>query len=107
MNDLVSHAPPAFLKEGANPYPELYRRDYAAQSPAYTPIYKTSVLRSPSNALLSIDHTVSETTGPMFGHNELGLLDNVIADEPFFNLGLRRGGKYAHSWLRWPIGWYR
>lgn len=78
MNDLMSHAPPAFLKEGTNPYPELYRRDYAAQSPAYTPIYKTSVLRSPRNALLSIDHTVSETTGPVFGHNELGMLDNDL-----------------------------
>ena len=51
MNDLMSHAPPAFLKEGTNPYPELYRRDYAAQSAAYTPIYKTSVLRSPRNAI--------------------------------------------------------
>jgi protocatechuate 3,4-dioxygenase beta subunit len=79
VDDLASHASrPVSVKPGANPYPELFRRDYTAQPPAFTNIYKTSVLRSPRNALLSIDHTISETTGPVFGHNELGLLDNDL-----------------------------
>ncbi|MBO0346140.1 protocatechuate 3,4-dioxygenase subunit beta [Roseibium sp. CAU 1637] len=55
---------------------EYYQRDRDMQPPAYTPIYKTSVLRSPKNALLSIDQSLSELTGPMFNHNELGPLDN-------------------------------
>ncbi|MDB5545196.1 MAG: Protocatechuate 3,4-dioxygenase beta subunit terminal, partial [Hyphomicrobiales bacterium] len=54
MDDLASHASrPVSVKPGANPYPELFRRDYTAQPPAHAPIYKTSVLRSPRNALLS------------------------------------------------------
>ena len=43
-----------------------------------TPDYKTSVLRSPQNALLSLDNTLSEITGPVFGHAMLGELDNDL-----------------------------
>ncbi|MFD1694541.1 protocatechuate 3,4-dioxygenase subunit beta [Roseibium aestuarii] len=55
---------------------EYYQRDRDWHPPAFAPIYKTSVLRSPKNALLSIDQSLSELTGPMFNHNELGPLDN-------------------------------
>lgn len=34
--------------------------------PAYTPGYKTSVLRSPKNALISINETLTEVTAPHF-----------------------------------------
>ena len=53
-------------------------RDRAMQPPAYTPIYKTSVARSPRHALLSLSQSLSEATGPVFGHNEIGLLDNDL-----------------------------
>ena len=46
--------------------------------PGLTPGYKTSVLRSPQKALLSLDGTISEITGPVFGHSILGELDNDL-----------------------------
>jgi protocatechuate 3,4-dioxygenase, beta subunit len=56
----------------------FFRRDLNSHPPAYAPIYKTSVLRSPRRALLSLDGTLSEITGPVFGHNILGELDNDL-----------------------------
>jgi protocatechuate 3,4-dioxygenase beta subunit len=56
----------------------FFRRDLGQHPPAHTPIYKTSVLRSPQRALLSLDGTLSEITGPVFGHNILGELDNDL-----------------------------
>jgi protocatechuate 3,4-dioxygenase beta subunit len=57
---------------------ELYQRDRAMHPPAFTPDYKTSVLRSPRNALLSLQNSASELTGPRFDHNEIGPLDNDL-----------------------------
>ena len=57
---------------------EFFQRDRAWQPPALTPIYKTSTLRSPRNALLSLQGSLSEVTGPVFNHNELGPLDNDL-----------------------------
>jgi protocatechuate 3,4-dioxygenase, beta subunit len=57
---------------------EFFQRDRAAQPPAFTPDYKTSVARSPRYALLSLQNTLSEVTGPVFGHRELGPLDNDL-----------------------------
>ncbi len=45
---------------------------------AYTPGYKTSVLRSPRNALISIAETLSEVTAPHFSAQQLGLKDNDL-----------------------------
>ena len=56
----------------------FFRRDLGQHPPAYAPIYKTSVLRSPQRALLSLDGTLSEITGPVFGHNIIGELDNDL-----------------------------
>jgi protocatechuate 3,4-dioxygenase beta subunit len=56
----------------------FFPRDRAWHPPAYTPTYKTSVLRSPQKALLSLDGTKSEITGPVFGHSILGELDNDL-----------------------------
>jgi protocatechuate 3,4-dioxygenase, beta subunit len=57
---------------------EFFQRDRAWQPPALTPIYKTSTLRSPRNALLSLRGSLSEVTGPVFNHNEIGPLDNDL-----------------------------
>ncbi|MEZ5811995.1 MAG: protocatechuate 3,4-dioxygenase subunit beta [Rhizobiaceae bacterium] len=56
----------------------FFQRDRNRQPPAYTPWYKTSVLRSPQKALLSLDNTISELTGPVFGREILGPLDNDL-----------------------------
>jgi protocatechuate 3,4-dioxygenase beta subunit len=48
------------------------------QPPAYTPWYKTTVLRSPQKALLSLDNTLSEITGPVFVHGMLGEKDDDL-----------------------------
>jgi protocatechuate 3,4-dioxygenase beta subunit len=65
----------------SNRAPEIggfFSRDRDWQPAAYTPGYKTTVLRSPTKALLSFDATVSEITGPVFGHGILGELDNDL-----------------------------
>ncbi|MEO9823141.1 MAG: protocatechuate 3,4-dioxygenase subunit beta [Paracoccaceae bacterium] len=53
-------------------------RDRAWQPDALTPLYKTSVKRSPQAALLSFPTTLSEETSPVFGHTLLGDLDNDL-----------------------------
>ncbi|MDC0739317.1 protocatechuate 3,4-dioxygenase subunit beta [Cognatishimia sp. SS12] len=55
-----------------------FTRDRSWHPPAYTPSYKTSVVRSPNKALISFPPTLSEQTGPVFGHNILGELDNDL-----------------------------
>ena len=45
---------------------------------ALTPAYKTSILRSPQRAMISLDNTLSEMTGPVFGHSLIGELDNDL-----------------------------
>ena len=57
---------------------EFYQRDRLLHPPACTPGYKTSVLRSPRNALISIEQSLSEITGPAFAADELGPLDNDL-----------------------------
>ncbi|MBQ0805376.1 MAG: protocatechuate 3,4-dioxygenase subunit beta [Sulfitobacter sp.] len=56
----------------------FFHRDRNWQPPAFTPNYKTSVVRSPQKALISMNTTLSEQTGPVFGHNMLGALDNDL-----------------------------
>ena len=56
----------------------FFTRDRNWHPPASTPSYKTSVARSPNRALLSYPPTLSEQTGPVFGHNILGELDNDL-----------------------------
>jgi protocatechuate 3,4-dioxygenase beta subunit len=56
----------------------FFGRDRSWHPPAYTPDYKTSVLRSPRQALLSLPSTLSEESGPVFGHDALGPLDNDL-----------------------------
>jgi protocatechuate 3,4-dioxygenase, beta subunit len=57
---------------------EFFQRDRSIHPPAHAPGYKTSVTRSPRQALLSLQNSLSEITGPVFGHNDLGPLDNDL-----------------------------
>ncbi|TIL77059.1 MAG: protocatechuate 3,4-dioxygenase subunit beta, partial [Mesorhizobium sp.] len=50
-------------ESGSNRAPEtgaFFQRDRLWHPPAFTPGYKSSVLRSPQKALLSFDNTLSE-----------------------------------------------
>ncbi|MBQ0749059.1 MAG: protocatechuate 3,4-dioxygenase subunit beta, partial [Roseovarius sp.] len=57
---------------------DLFQRDRTWHPPALTPDYKTSVARSPRFALLSLQTSASELTGPTFGHNDIAPLDNDL-----------------------------
>jgi protocatechuate 3,4-dioxygenase beta subunit len=69
------------------PDAEFIQRNRDLHPPAYSPGYKTSVLRSPRLPLLSLQNSLSEVTGPSFGHGELGPLDNDLV------LNYRQGGE--------------
>ena len=56
----------------------FFHRDRNWHPPALAPAYKTSVVRSPQKALISMNTTLSEQTGPVFGHTMLGALDNDL-----------------------------
>jgi protocatechuate 3,4-dioxygenase beta subunit len=60
------------------PDAEFHERDRSIHPPAYTPVYKTSALRSPRIPLWSLQNSLSEVTGPMFTPDELGSLDNDL-----------------------------
>ncbi|MBX2805861.1 MAG: protocatechuate 3,4-dioxygenase subunit beta [Hyphomicrobiales bacterium] len=56
----------------------FWPRDLDWHPKALTPGYKTSVLRSPQKALLSLPNTLGEINGPLFGHNMIGEFDNDL-----------------------------
>ena len=56
----------------------FFQRDRTWHPPAFTPRYKTSVVRSPQRAPISLDNTISEITGPVFGHDMIGEVDNDL-----------------------------
>lgn len=53
-------------------------RDRERHPPAYAEEYKSSRLRSPRHAPLVLPGTVSEESGPLFGHDMLGELDHDL-----------------------------
>jgi protocatechuate 3,4-dioxygenase beta subunit len=53
----------------------FFARDRDWHPRAFSPAYKSSVLRSPQRSLISFPNTVGEITGPVFGRNMLGALD--------------------------------
>jgi protocatechuate 3,4-dioxygenase, beta subunit len=57
---------------------EYFQRDRQWHPPAFTPHYKSSVSRSPRNALLSLEQSLSEITGPTFGHGDIDPIDNDL-----------------------------
>ncbi len=56
----------------------FFARDRQWHPKALVPEYKTSILRSPQKAPISFSNTASEITGPAFGHDILGELDNDL-----------------------------
>ncbi|MEY4428225.1 MAG: protocatechuate 3,4-dioxygenase subunit beta [Pseudomonadota bacterium] len=79
-------------------------RDSDAHPPALTPYYKTSVLRSPKNALITNGATLSEITGPVFSAAELGVKDNDLLTN-FAKDGLPIGERIiVHGFVRDEFG---
>jgi protocatechuate 3,4-dioxygenase, beta subunit len=66
------------MTEDGQTYGEFAPRDRTMHPPAYAPTYKTSVLRSPRNAMISLQNSLSEITGPVFSRDELGPLDHDL-----------------------------
>lgn len=50
-------------------------RDWSSQPPYLTPDYKSTVLRAPTKALIPIRQSLSEITGPVYGHDSVRALD--------------------------------
>ncbi len=72
-------SPPADARaSAATDLADFMRRDRNWHPPAYTPGYKTSVLRSPGCALLSLEQGPGEKTGPRFRADRLHELDNDL-----------------------------
>lgn len=57
---------------------EFYQRNRDIHPPAFTPGYKTSVARSPRYSLISLQNSVSEITGPVFGQGDIDAGDNDL-----------------------------
>lgn len=57
---------------------EYFQRDRTRHPPQYAPIYKTSVARSPQAPLLALEQSLTEITGPVFGHGDIDPIDNDL-----------------------------
>ena len=56
-----------------------YRRDDAEQHPPHLyPDYVSTRLRAPERPLIALPHTLSEITGPVYGHEHVGALDHDL-----------------------------
>jgi protocatechuate 3,4-dioxygenase beta subunit len=57
------------------------RESNAAHAPRLSPTYKSTVLRSPTKPLVVIPHTLSELTGPVYGHEAVRPNDNDLTTQ--------------------------
>jgi len=56
-----------------------YRRhDPAGQPRSLYPEYRSTVLRAPRQPLIVLPHTLSEVTGPVYGHDDIAETDNDL-----------------------------
>jgi protocatechuate 3,4-dioxygenase, beta subunit len=56
-----------------------YRRpDPNTQPPYLYPAYRSTTRRAPTMPLIVLPHTLSEITGPVYGHEDVGELDNDL-----------------------------
>lgn len=55
-----------------------HKRDWSVHPPLIYPPYKSTVLRGPTKPLVPMHHTLSERTGPVYGHASVGPLDHDL-----------------------------
>jgi protocatechuate 3,4-dioxygenase, beta subunit len=66
----LAPAGPAIEEPMADPIP--YRRDQAGELPPYDyPAYESTIKRHPDQRLVILPHTLSEVTGPVYGHGKV------------------------------------
>jgi protocatechuate 3,4-dioxygenase beta subunit len=59
-----------------------YKRPPAGTQPEYLhPPYQSSIRRAPAKPLVRLPHTISEVTGPMFGHDSIKPTDNDLTKQ--------------------------
>ncbi|WP_298724078.1 protocatechuate 3,4-dioxygenase subunit beta [uncultured Ferrovibrio sp.] len=59
-----------------------YKRPRAGTQPNYLhPPYQSSIKRAPRKPLVLLPHTLSEVTGPLFGHDLIGQNDNDLTKQ--------------------------
>jgi protocatechuate 3,4-dioxygenase, beta subunit len=59
-----------------------YRKPGAESQPAsHYPAYRATVLRSPKRPLIVFPHTLSEITGPVYGHGDIAETDNDLTKQ--------------------------
>jgi protocatechuate 3,4-dioxygenase, beta subunit len=65
------------LEQGliVSPY---HRHNPKSQPPYFYPAYRPTLLRAPRKPLIVLPHTLSEVTGPLFGHAEIAETDNDL-----------------------------
>lgn len=66
------------MKSGRTPVAAYFPRDRAWHPKPLDPGYKSSVLRAPTRPLIAVANTLSETSGPAFGHDIINPLDNDL-----------------------------
>ncbi len=67
------------LQSGNVPATGPFRRPPVASQPPYLyENYRATVRRSPRQPLIVVPHTLSETTGPVFGHQRIAETDNDL-----------------------------
>jgi protocatechuate 3,4-dioxygenase, beta subunit len=55
-----------------------YRRDEGVHPPYLYPDYKATRLRAPGKPLVILPHSLTEITGPAYGHEKVGALDHDL-----------------------------
>jgi protocatechuate 3,4-dioxygenase beta subunit len=58
--------------------PSITPRDWTAHPPYIYPGYASTPLRGPKNPLIPLKHSLSELTGPVYGHEAVGQLDGDL-----------------------------
>ena len=92
------------MSRAPQPGDEFVMRDPSSHPPAYAPGYKSSLLRSPKHALLSLQQSLSEVTAPVFRADELGPLDNDLITN-YAKDGLPVGERIiVHGFVRDQLG---
>ena len=57
---------------------QLSARDWDSHPPFVSPAYTSTVKRGPTKPLIPVPETLSDLTGPAFGHDAIGALDNDL-----------------------------
>jgi protocatechuate 3,4-dioxygenase beta subunit len=73
----TSQIPPASTGKPARAI-EYRRHAEESQPPYLYEPYRGTIFRSPRKPLIVLPHTLSEITGPVFGHDDIGPLDNDL-----------------------------